>query len=80
MQSVQSWKTSKMMNWGHVQMLGGIIAVVGPLFTQQAFPDVPGYVFGIWGIFSAVVTYMLRIYTTKPLDIAVPEKSDIILK
>ncbi len=66
----QKWKTSWTIFWGHIQTVGGMFITGAALFTPQAFPTVPAWVFGTVGIISGVVTYWLRKRTTKPLDIA----------
>lgn len=73
---MKSWRISKTINWGHVQMAAGVLATIIPLITPKAFPDVPLWAFGPLSMLAAGITYWLRAQTTETLRRGPPREKD----
>lgn len=60
----QSWT----INWGHIQTIFGAFTAGLALYNPAFFPSVPIWVYGSLLVVSGVITYVLRLKTTQPLD------------
>ncbi len=63
----QDWRTSRTILWGHFQNLLGLALVVLPLFDEDNFPGFEPWVYGLAMVAFGIITYLLRMDTTKPL-------------
>lgn len=55
-------------NWGHVQTIAGILTAGLAMYNPAFFPMIPTWVYGTLLVISGIITYVLRLKTTQPLD------------
>lgn len=55
-------------HWGTVQTIAGILAAGLAAYNPVLFPGIPLWIYGTLLVVSGIITYVLRLKTTQPLD------------